>query len=176
MKITTYHSILLFFVSFLQSLYNSALDKAMERCSPMTSGVAERRFGVPYSHVIYRIGCRKFLRISFLTRRWRRSNYRGSNGGVMIENMCARTARCTSERGGSFAMGEVHSTPSFHGLLIPNFTDNGRGAGFFCADTLVEPCCEGEGVILHRPANGTYPLSIFFPLPASFFSHPLPCV
>lgn len=131
MKIITYYSILVFFVSFLQSLYNSVLDKAMERCSPMTSGVAERRFGVPYSHVIYRIGCRKFLRISFLTRRWRRSNYRGGNRGVMIENMCARTARCTNERGGSFAMGEVHSTPSFHGLLIPNFTDNGRGAGFF---------------------------------------------
>ena len=52
----------------------------------------------------------------------------------------------TGERGESFATGEVHSTPSFHGLLIPNFTDNGRGAGFFFffyADTLVEPCFNG---------------------------------
>lgn len=40
---------------------------------------------------------------------------------------------------------------------------------FFCADTLVEPCCEGEGVILHRPANGTYPLYFFFLSPLPFF-------
>lgn len=87
----------------------------------------------------------------------------------MIENMCARTARRTSERGGSFAMGEVHSTPSFHGLLIPNFTDNGRGAGFFARIHLLSLAARVRGWFCTGLRTGPILSLFFFLSPLPFF-------
>lgn len=66
---------------------------------------------------------------------------------------------------------ERNSAPSLHGLLIPNFTDNGRGASFFfftpihllSAERVLEFEGEGNrsGVGFARPP-GPNALSFFF--------------